>query len=857
MNMIKDGTRGLKRIIVFSLIFILLLGGCGKKNDDSQDQSSSSNQVPSNTQGQIDPDTQINQQVPIYDSDITKLLEDENISEDYKLLLSGPEDYEPLEDTSYDKLHDAFDKNEITEEEYSKLLILLKYRPELVPVKYSGAQGCESIDHAYQFISDNRGNLSEDTKKLIEPYMLPIDNPGSYYFYTDEEEEPVSEDSSFGLSNKVYAAGVSKQLVVNEFYVDDQKVTIQYYEYEHWNQDKKLEYNMCVNDIEEAVIHSYNEFENLLTVSLTKPVLIEVVQLQNFTNGEAWFENGQYRIRLSKSLYQDAVKIKGVTAHELFHNFQYEMGLRFTGKDMKWLHEATAKWSEHYAFDSYNTEHGYLNYFFRTLDRDRINFGDNFEYSGYMLFYYFSDYGQYNIVPDILWGTVRNGASHIREYLTNMVEDMRDQYGDYAFINLNSGISLVYDDHGPLSGFPSGKAYARKIMKVNEENIREVSLDPGALQYYFYMFDKDAETEHIEFRFDETFDKDKYIKRQAIIKVNGEWHLEDWSSKDEIKYCRQNEPVDENVQAVLLIYSNSNFKRDGANDSADHFKVTTGKCYSEMRISIRAEYVYTNENFIWTSNASLHDTVKIIDHSLFISRDCVYEMEGTGVLEGNTVIETACSNRSAVANPDIENSLARLILPFEDDSGEMENQLKEYGITQNTPAGGILITLPSLREDEELTGSTNLYMPDPIGKMPMDMPLPYDGISQVIAVEIGKNDWSPQGFNTSMTINIFSHEPPILDWFEVDPGQLREILSSMNADAGIDIPDFDGLWEDSGLDPEGIGDIDGLIPENDPNSGSDPLSGTIDALMMLAEQSPDNGASAVVKLTIRGEYVED
>ncbi|MDD4188986.1 MAG: hypothetical protein PHX37_02750, partial [Eubacteriales bacterium] len=77
MNMIKDGTRGLKRIIVFSLIFILLLGGCGKKNDDSQDQSSSSNQVPSNTQGQIDPDTQINQQVPIYDSDITKLLEDE------------------------------------------------------------------------------------------------------------------------------------------------------------------------------------------------------------------------------------------------------------------------------------------------------------------------------------------------------------------------------------------------------------------------------------------------------------------------------------------------------------------------------------------------------------------------------------------------------------------------------------------------------------------------------------------------------------------------------------------------------------------------------------------------------------
>lgn len=848
MTITKGVAQILRRIITISIIFTLVLSGCSTNKVDKKDEDISAS---------LNSNIDLYQPAPIYNAELSDLLNDENISDDYKQLLNVPDDYEPLDETTYDKLHDAFNKELISEEEYSKLLILLQHKSELIPEQYIGAEGNESINYAYQYISENWNALSEDTKKLVAPYMLPIDNPESYYYYTNEEEIQLVNSKSSGLLLPVYAAGESKQLVVHEFNVDNQKVIIQYYEYDSWSKDKKLEYNMCINDIEESITHSYYEFENLLAVSLTKPVRIEVVQLVNGRNGEAWFQNGEYRIRLAKANYEDATKTKGVAAHELFHNFQYEMGLRFQGVDMKWLHEATAKWSEHYAFDAYNTEHGYLDYFFRSLDRDRVNFGKNFEYSGYMMFYYFSDYGQYNIVPDILWGTVRNGENYIREYLTSMIDNMKNQYGDYAFINLNSAISKVYDDYGPLPGCPSGKAYARKVMKVDQEDIKDVSLNPGALQYYFYVFDSDEEIKHVGFEFDKTFDEDKYIKRQAIVKIDGKWSLEDWSSLENIKYCKQNESNNENIQAVLLIYSNSNFKKDGISNPVDKFKVTTGKCYSEMDISIKAEYEYMNEDFIWTSVASLEDKAKIIDHTFYISKDCVYKMEGKGILEGKIIIETTGSYSGMVNDPTIDNSMTRLIMPIEDDSGEIKNELKKFGIQENTPKGGILITLPSIQENEDLSGTTTFYMPEPAGVIPMDMPLPYDGLSQIIAVDIDKNSWNPKGFKASMTIDQFSHKPPLMDWFKVDFSQLQDMLASMNVTGGADMQDLNQIIADSGINMEELGDIDGLLPGTKMEGGNNSLNNTIDAIMMLTKQSTGNGATGVIKLTVTGEYTKN
>jgi hypothetical protein len=856
------------KILAMLAVIIFIITGCGTGTSDKTDNTDNTGDTSASDpvtayDSSVLPDEHY-QAVPIYDTEIIEMLNDESISEDYKELLNAPIDYEPLEETAYEKLHNAFETGKISEEEYSKLLILQKYKPESIPGQYCGAEGSEPIDYAYQYIADNWDNLDESTRQLVGPYMFPISDPKSYYFKEDLEGKDVLARSegkkAFSFISTVNAADMPKQLIMHEFYVDNQKITIEYYEYNNWSEDKKLEYNMCVQDIEDAITQSYGEFEQLLTVSLSKPVRIELVPLEKGTNGEAWYQNGSHRIRLATANYTDVIKTKGTAAHELFHNFQYEMGLRFTGKDMKWLHEATAKWSEHYAFEEYNTEHGYLNYFFATLDRDRINFGKCFEYSGFMLFYYFSDYGRYDIVPEILWGTVRNGESHIRKYLSDEVADMKEQYADYAFKNLNMSIAKQYYDYGDLPGRPMGKAYRSLSMSVDEENIREVSLNPGALQYHYYIFDRDDEIQHVEFEFDKTFENDRYIKRQAMVKIDGEWNLEDWSLVGKVKYCKLRELKNEKIQAVVLIYSNSNFEKDGTDNPVDTFKVTTERCPQEMDIRIEAEYEYKKEDFVWTATATLEDTVKIIDHTFYVSKNCNYKMQGSGVMEGKTVIDTTGSFSGRVDEPTIDNSMVRLIMPMDDGLEEMKKDMEKFGLDENTPKGGILITLPSIQEEGILNGSTTLYMPDPVGKMTLDDPLPFDGLSQAIAVEINKGGWNPKGFSTEMTIDYFSHKPAILDWFKVDFGQLQDMLSSMDAMGGTDIPDINGMLEDSGISLEGLGGLgglEGLLPENDMGDG-DSLTKTLDALMNLAMPSSNgsNGATAVIKLKISGKYTK-
>ncbi len=808
--------------------------------------------------------------VSIYDPDILELLQDETLGDEEKELLNAPMDYEPLEDTTYTKLHKAFEAGEITGEEYSKLLILQQYQPEAIPQKFTGAKGFESINHAYQYIADNWDNLSEETRELVGPYVLPISDPGSYYFRENLEQEKIvsrpDSKKAFSLICTASAADMTKQLVRHEFTVDGQKITIEYYEYNSWSDNKKLEYNMCVRDVEEAITHSYGEFEALLTASLSKPVKIEIVPLDEGTNGEAWYESDCYRIRLATANYENYVKTKAVAAHELFHNFQFEIGLKIKGIDRLWLMEATAKWAEHYAFEEYNTEHGYLNYFFRTLDRDRIHFGKNYEYSGYMLFYYFSDYGQYDIVPEILHGTVRNGEDYIRKFLSDHVAGMRNQYADYAYKNLNMVIAKQYYDYGDLPGRPTGKSYRSLWMMAEEEDTREVSLNPGALQYHYYIFDRDEEIQHVKFKFDKTFDEDKYIKRQAVVKINGKWQLEDWSGVDEVIYHKCSDLTDEKIQGVVLIYSNSNFFKDGTENPVDVFKVTTEKCPQEMDIKIEAEYEYINGDFIWTANATLKDTVKIVDHTFFLSKNCRYTMQGTGIMEGETVIGSTGSFSGSVDEPNLENSMVRLILPIDSELEEMGTELEKFGINENTPRGGIFITLPSIEEGEDLQGSTTLYMPEPVGEIVMDDPLPFDGLTQAIAVEIGKDDWNPKGFSTEMVIDYFTHKPPILDWFKVDFSQLQNMLSSMETMNGTEMPDFNGIpdisgqLEGSGISMEGLGSFGGvqdLFPKNSIGEG-DTITKTINALknLTMPQSAGTSDMSATIKLKISGEYVK-
>lgn len=96
-----------------------------------------------------------------------------------------------------------------------------------------------------------------------------------------------------------------------------------------------------------------------------------------------------------------------------------------------------------------------------------------------------------------------------------------------------------------------------------------------------------------------------------------------------------------------------------------------------------------------------------------------------------------------------------------------------------------------------------------------------------------------------------------MDWFKVDFEQLQDMLASMDVAGGTDMQDLNQLIKDSGIDIEGLGDIGNLLPDYKAEGNNNSLNNTIDALMQLTRQSPANGATAVIKLTITGEYSEE
>lgn len=792
---------------------------------------------------------------PIFNNNLDELIAEYGLDEESAEWFDAPDDFEALPDTTQKKLRDSYEAGQLTEEDYSRLLILNQFNDDLIPDEYKAETGYESINYAFQYIADNWTGLSPETLEQVAPYMLPIKDPESY-FRKEDLGDSVSTGFTFSLFRKVGAASPSKQLIINDFFIEGIKFSICYYEYDNWSDDKKLEYNMCVNDIESAINTAYEKFETLLTTRLTKNVIIELVPLSSHSNGCAWFQDNTYRIRLATANYRNAVQTMATSAHELFHNFQYEIGLRFTGTDMKWLHEATAKWSEHYVFDSFNTEHGYLEYFFRTLDRDLIDFGNCYEYSGYMLFYYFSDYGEYDIVPELLYNTVRNGGGSIRQYLSDSVSNMREQYAKYAIYNINMGICKHYFDYGNLVGRPVGKSYYKRILEVDEKDEQTVTLKPGGIQYYLYRFDSDTLLKHVDIEFENTFDDDEYIKREVIIRIDGLWYFEDWSAVEEENYCKLSEFENEKIEQILIIYSNSNFNKSN-DEQVDSFKIKTAKCYSEMEVSIEAETIYTSEDFIWKSTASINDTVSIIEHSFYVIKSSDYSFNGSATMENKPVINSNGSSTASIPDPAIETSMARLLLPIDKRKESLKESLLAFGLTENTPKGGILITLPGLSEGEELQGSTEIYMPDPVGTISLDSPLPFDGISQLIAILIPSDKWNSNGFDFSTEVDYFSHECPLSDWFTVDFSQLQEMLSGMGTAGGQEIPSLEQQLADSGLS---LSEFNALM-ENLPgsaNSGTNTSNDPISAMQEMMTVSRDNpgGAVFIVKLTITGTYTK-
>lgn len=819
-----------KVLIVLMVILLLLLVSSCQRDDDSE---------------VVNETTEENQSLEVLDIDLET---EENVIKGFPdgELIEMKEKGQPL----YEQLLADEAAGKITRNERALYTLIMGHKGEEdLPEAYQGYEGWVDPHYEIRYIMDEWDGLSKDEQELILPYILPINDPRSIYYVGPKED-------SFSIVPKAYAA--SDALIERSFVHDGQTIEIAYVMKGAWLQHGDL--NAIVTNldvaVEEAIRHGWDKFKPLMQRKLSSKLRVEIVSMVNGLYGEEWFDGTQYRIRLN-SLYANKPKfLQSTTVHELFHAFQEEYNIGYTKKEEKWLCEATAVWSENYVYSDYNFEHMRLPGFFKTLEKDRINFGNDFEYESYMLFYYLTDYADLNFIREAIEKAGTSGNAAIRPYLNSRIPNRKEVYSEFALYNWNKDPFIFYEDYGKLEGSPSGKGYYNTFMINETEDRRQVTLNPGGIVYYHYNFDRtDEDLHHVNIDFSNTFTSDEDIQRQALLKINGNWTIETWDDISKKRYCslRNDEEL---LEELVLIYSNSSFT--DIKNNIDHFKVWTEGCHEAMTFNISVTYEFLSDFFEWSLEGQLTEKLLIEEHYIYLVENSNYTFSGNGLLEKEYSVNTNGQISGSIHEPSVKNSLVRIILPMEEEHEETLEIYRTFGIEEITPQGGVLVTLPFAMNESNMSGSSTIELPEPVGTMHLDDPLPLDGISQAIAVKINPFDWGPEGISFSREIDLLAHKPAILNIYDFSPLKMKENLKMMQENYG-------GEGLDYNISEEELDEINKMLEDMPTVEGMDlPGLGTQNSLQMfnnligaMTLERTSSDVSATLTIKVKGTYIKD
>ncbi len=527
------------------------------------------------------------------DAEGETLLDSDSLDDDIRAIIEGSPSLD-LPESPYNRIDTALEDGEIDRKTHALLTLQAAYTSDALPENYQGTKyvdGKVTLKSEIQWLINNYQDLNEDERAIAHPFVISAKDSGSYFHPAFSEEGKGLRD--FRVSATAYAAEVDWK---------EQRVSIPGAPEDIWlrhrakglSEAKRAEIAEQIEHIKVALTKAWPKFKVLLGVQPTRQIEIFLThRLASDTNGEAVYypSNGgihSYEIHLTERLNGDA--LRSVTVHELFHLFQYEIGLTWfdISPQLDWLTEATAVWSEDYMqsdlYPSYNGEHQYLKEFFGHLSSDRLSCRGTREYASYVLFRFLTEEHGYDMADILRAAAAEKSSMDIRGMLMREMGmgDLRELYGEFALYNWNTDPFRRYSDNPsfpppPKPGMPWGES--RKIHSIGRTGEWEFSaeMEEGGITYQIFVFDSPPdEIAFVRFDFEEappTVDDLPVVGRQALIKIGDDWSREDWSQLEYREFCRRKD--EEQVQGVVLISSNAHLQWP---TSYDFTLTTDGDC---------------------------------------------------------------------------------------------------------------------------------------------------------------------------------------------------------------------------------------------------------------------------------------
>lgn len=473
----------------------------------------------------------------------------------------------------FDLIDNAFEKGDLTEAAAMRLRLIGGYEPGNLPDAYRAESetGRSNFQHAVKWLSKNWETLGATDRETLLPYYVVPDDPRSYTNLSVSRCIKAFPRPRNGLRRcdptqpwaHIIATFPGNPDAIPA--IPERSARIHYRQ----NNTESLQQ---AEWIQEAFIQAYANFSDLLDMELDEDVYIYLQPISDYGVQQVQLVDGANRSVIGIRCGLDEAYTKATTAHELFHAFQEMFGMEYVATDEIWLAETTAVWSENFVYPDGNTEHQYLNGFFEDLDRKVINSGGNREYHTYPWYLFLTQWLGYNEPIRDVWEAQRTKVPH----KAVMEHDYWDAaFHEFARWNWNQAPALKYEDNPDFPGDPTGGNGYRNFFILPEEE-ESVPVVMEGLSMFYYAMVVDDWVERLEIRFEGEGDLTK--RRQALIRVDGTWHYEDWTHTRSRVFCRDWDH--EKVESIILIYSNSTWDEV----ISENFEIdTTGFCEAQWR----------------------------------------------------------------------------------------------------------------------------------------------------------------------------------------------------------------------------------------------------------------------------------
>ncbi|MFA6254191.1 MAG: hypothetical protein WC640_03015 [Candidatus Paceibacterota bacterium] len=547
-------------------------------------------------------------------------------------------DKKSLPETSIDKLDQAWQEGTIKLEDYVILQLRAVYGDNKLPAAYQGEANREK-DQAYLFalIAENWDSFSKPTQEVLKPFMLPPDNPESYFSPNNSTEQTQK------LWQKILGIKVAK--AAGETYkrlTPMDRITVSYLASKEATLKPRAEWAA------QAVRDSVPKYKSLFSLN-HQSIFIYFVSpsvMADYGSASPNLPGGEEGcvVNIRDNLNEKVTKT--TVAHELFHCFQFKLGLKYIKPEMKWLMEATATWSEDFIYHSYNTEHEYDDDYFGNTNDNIFSLKGNHEYSLYLLFYHF--YQKTGFLPSAVIETLVLSRTSDTSQVLNTRPNFNYDFKNFAIWNWNQDIAKYYvdDPKFPDEAIPNTFSMdSRDVNKIGEDS-NKMELNKGGILYTLYSF-PNKDIKQIVFKPKDFVGEGNSRKGlQALYKIGDHWYQEDWSGMEEKTFCRKID--EENVELVVIVASNSDLK----NKTNGVLKVKTNKkCGPGWRGTITVDWEQKNSNslalesrtitgnYFEKGHYTLHETLEydpVDDNLNLVNQEYSARFEsGQGVHGGN------------------------------------------------------------------------------------------------------------------------------------------------------------------------------------------------------------------------------